>query len=91
MDSQQLSLKTFYDLVEEKVSENNKIEFKKFQFIDGKITTEQKEKIEKEIADRTDNTQKEKDIVLYVPLYSKRRSAPVNFFKAEAIVFLSIL
>ena len=50
MDSQRLSLKTFYDLVEEKVSENNKIEFKKFQFIDGKITTEQKEKIEKEIA-----------------------------------------
>ena len=50
MGAQHLSLKTFYDLVEEKVSENNKIEFKKFQFVDGKITAEQKEKLEKEIA-----------------------------------------
>ena len=50
MGLQQLSLKTFYDLVEEKVAENNKIEFKKLQFVDGKVTTEQKEKLEKEIA-----------------------------------------
>ena len=31
-------------------TENNKIEFKKFSFPDGKITPEQKEKLEKEIA-----------------------------------------
>lgn len=50
MGEQQLSLDTFYALVEEKASENSKIEFKKFSFCDGKVTAEQKEKLEKEIA-----------------------------------------
>lgn len=50
MNERQLSLDTFYSFVEEKVSESNKIEFKKFSFLDGKITPEQKEKLEKEIA-----------------------------------------
>ena len=50
MNERQLSLDTFYSFVEEKVSESNKIEFKKFLFPDGKITPEQKEKLEKEIA-----------------------------------------
>ena len=50
MNERQLSLDTFYSFVEEKVSESNKIEFKKFSFPDGKITPEQKEKLEKEIA-----------------------------------------
>ena len=49
MKEQQLSLDTFYSLVDEKVSENNKIEFKKFSFLGGKVTPEQKEKLEKEI------------------------------------------
>ena len=50
MKEQQLSLDTFYSLVDEKVSENNKIEFKKFSFLGGKVTPEQKEKLEKEIS-----------------------------------------
>ena len=50
MSEQQLSLNAFYALVNEKASENNKVEFKKFTFAEGKVTTEQKEKLEKEIA-----------------------------------------
>ena len=46
MNERQLSLDTFYSFVEEKVSESNKIEFKKFSFPNGKITPEQKEKTE---------------------------------------------
>ena len=44
MNERQLSLDTFYSFVEEKVSESNKIEFKKFSFPDGKITPEAKGK-----------------------------------------------
>ena len=44
MKALQLSLDTFYSLVDEKVSENNKIEFKRFSFLDGKVTPETKRK-----------------------------------------------
>ena len=37
MNERQLSLDTFYSFVEEKVSESNKIEFKKFSFPNGKM------------------------------------------------------
>ncbi len=47
---EQLSLQTFRALVDNRATETNKIEFKKFSFSNGKVTTEQKEKIEKEIA-----------------------------------------
>ena len=47
---EQLSLQTFRALVDNRATETNKIEFKKFSFLNGKVTTEQKEKIEKEIA-----------------------------------------
>lgn len=46
----ELSIETFNMLVKEQVSEDNKIEFKNFQFPDGKLSSEQKEKLEKEIA-----------------------------------------
>jgi Predicted transcriptional regulator containing an HTH domain and an uncharacterized domain shared with the mammalian protein Schlafen len=46
----ELSIETFNILVKEQVSEDNKIEFKNFQFPDGKLSSEQKEKLEKEIA-----------------------------------------
>ena len=39
MNERQLSLDTFYSFVEEKVSESNKIEFKKFLFPDGMCIT----------------------------------------------------
>lgn len=50
MDISQISLDTFKSLVEEKVAENRKIEFKNYQFPEGKVSAEQKEKLEKEIA-----------------------------------------
>lgn len=50
MKNQKISISTFYSLVDEKASENNKVEFKKYDFSGGKVSTEQKEKLEKEIA-----------------------------------------
>ena len=50
MQSANLSINSFYSLVAERATESSTMEFKKFSFPDGKVNTEQKEKLEKEIA-----------------------------------------
>lgn len=45
-----LTLETFYNLVNEQVAEDNKTEFKVFSFPAGKVLADQKEKLQKEIA-----------------------------------------
>lgn len=49
MERHKLSIQTFFDLVQERACENSRIEFKKYTFEDGKVTNDQKEKLEKEI------------------------------------------